>query len=241
MSSIWGYYEHSPFVDVSCRIQFPAILTIGRELPASFQERLRHDYPLFQATQDRQGYRLGSQDMRHTIVLTPDSLIVMTGQYAGWPSFESRVSAAVSALEACYHPAFCSRASVRFQGLLRPMRCGLAKIQWATLINPKMLGPFALPGHKGQLQGSRHEVVMSLLDSSDRFRLTHGFVEVRDPSQTNQPGEPAYLLDQDYFTTQRLEWGSLMATLDRFEREAGQFFKLCVSDQFHQAMVPKAA
>jgi hypothetical protein len=57
----------------------------------------------------------------------------------------------------------------------------------------------------------------------------------------NQPGEPAYLLDQEYFTTQRLEWTTLMTTLDRLEQETGQFFRLCVTDQFHQAMVPKAA
>lgn len=241
MTSTWGQYKHSPLLDVGCRIQFPAVLTIGRELPASFQERLRQDYPLFQATQDRRGYRFSSQDSLHSIVLTPDSLAVMTGQYDGWRTFQSRVSAAVSALDACYQPAFCARASLRFQGLLRPVRYGIKKMQWAGLINAKLLGPFSLPGLKGDLQGSRHEVVLALPNSQDRFRLTHGFVEVRPPNQANQPGEPAYLLDQDYFTTQRLEWAALMAVLDRFEQEAGQFFRLCVSDQLHQAMAPKAA
>ncbi|MBL8051925.1 MAG: hypothetical protein JNK03_01025, partial [Nitrospira sp.] len=74
---------------------------------------------------------------------------------------------------------------------------------------------------------------MTLPESTDRFRLTHGFVQYRDAKQANQPGTPAYLLDQDYFTTQRVEWDTLMATLDRFEQEAGQFFQLCVTDQFH--------
>ncbi len=32
-----------------------------------------------------------------------------------------------------------------------------------------------------------------------------------------------------------------MATLDRFEQEAGQVFQLCVTGHFHQAMGPKAA
>ena len=135
----------------------------------------------------------------------------------------------------------CSRASVRFQGLLRPKSYGLTKIQWASLINAKVLGPFSLPGQNGQLQGSRHEVVVTLPPSSNRFRLVHGFVEAREPGQANQPGEPAYLLDQDYFTTQRVEWATLMATLEEFEQEAGRFFRLCVTDQLHQAMVAKAA
>jgi hypothetical protein len=59
--------------------------------------------------------------------------------------------------------------------------------------------------------------------------------------KNRQPGSPAYLLDQGYFTTQRLDWTALTATLDRFEQEAGQFSQLCLTDHFHQAMVPKAA
>jgi uncharacterized protein (TIGR04255 family) len=106
---------------------------------------------------------------------------------------------------------------------------------------PTCSGPFRFPGHKGHLQGSRHDVVVSLPDSSDRFRLVHGFVQYREANQANQPGEPAYLLDQDYFTTQQQDWTGVFPTLNRFEQEAGQFFRLCVTDQFHQAMVPKAA
>jgi uncharacterized protein (TIGR04255 family) len=241
MTSRWGQYEHSPFLSVTCQIQFPVILTISRELPASFQEQLRKDYPLFQPIQDRQGYRLADREHQREILLLPDSLAVMTGHYPGWQDFRAQISAAMSALQACYGPAWCTRATLRFQGLLRPALCGLKKIQWASLINPKVLGPFSLPGQKGQLQGSRHDVVVGLPGSSDRFRLVHGFVQYREATQPNQPGEPAYLLNQDYFTTQQQEWADIFSTLDRFEEGAGQFFQLCVTDHFRQAMVPKAA
>ena len=241
MNPVWEQSTHSPLLSVTCQIQFPMILKINQELPASFQEQLRKDYPLFQPTQNRRGYRLASQDNEHEILLLPDSLAVRTSRYTGWPPFQVQVSEAVRALLASYEPAFCTRAGLRFQSLLRPSLYGFTKIQWAALITAKVLGPFSLPGHKGQLQGSRHEVVVTLPESSDRFRLTHGFVQYRDAGQPNQPGVPAYLLDQDYFTTQRVEWADLPLTLDRFEREAGQFFRLCVMDQFHQAMVGKAA
>ena len=110
-----------------------------------------------------------------------------------------------------------------------------------SLCAPATTDRYSLPGLKSELQGSRHEVVLALPNSQDRFRLTHGFVEIRPPNQANQSGEPAYLLDQDYFTTQQLEWAAVFSTLDRFELEAGQFFRLCVTDQFHQAMIAKAA
>ena len=241
MNSAWGQYHHSPFLTVLCHLQFPPILTISRDLPAAFQEKLRKDFPLFQPTQDRRGYRLGSQDGADAIILTSDSLVVSTNHYSGWQEFQMSIAAAVDALQSCYEPVFCARTSLRFQGLLRPTRYGLTNIQWASLINAKVLGPFSLPGQKGQLQGSRHEVVVTLPPGTNRFRLAHGFVEVREPGQAAQPGEPAYLLDQDYFTTQQVEWHALMATLEQFEQEAGEFFRLCVSDHLHQAMMQKAA
>lgn len=241
MNLVWEQSTHSPLLSVSCQVQFPMIVKISRELPASFQEQLRKDYPLFQPTQDRRGYRLDSQDNDREIILLPDSLTVMTTRYTGWPAFQAQLSEAVRVLQASYEPAFCTRINLRFQNLLRPILYGFTKIQWAALIDAKVLGPFGIPGHKGHLQGSRHEVVVTLPDGSDRFRLTHGFVQYREANQTNQPGTPAYLLDQDYFTTQRVEWDMLMPTLERFELDAGQFFRLCVTDQFHQAMVDKAA
>lgn len=240
MSSAWEQYHHSPFLTVACRLQFPPILTINRELPAVFQEKLRKYFPLFQPTQDRRGYRLGTQDGADEILLTSESLVLSTTRFSGWREFQENMTAAVETLRTCYEPAFCARASLRFQWLIRPLRYGLTKIQWASLINAKMLGPFSLPGQKGQLQGSRHEVVVTLPPSSNRFRLVHGFVEVREPGQVNQPGEPAYLLDQDYFTTQRVEWDTLMGTVEQFEQEAGRFFRLCVTDHL-QALMQKAA
>lgn len=241
MNSTWEQSPHSPLLSVTCQVQFPTILKINQELPASFQEQLRKDYPLFQPTQDRRGYRLASQRNDQEILLLPDSLTVMTSHYPGWAQFQTQIAGAVRALQTCYEPAFCARTNLRFQNLLRPALYGFTKIQWAALMNAKVLGPFSIPGHKGQLQGSRHDVVMSLPDTSHRFRLIHGFVQYRDAGQANQPGGPAYLLDQDYFTTQQLDWTTLSSTLDRFEQEAGRFFRLCVTDQFHQAMVGKAA
>lgn len=241
MNPAWEQSTHSPLLSVSGQMQFPVILKIGQELPAPFQEQLRKDYPLFQPTQDRRGYRLANQETMREILLLPDSLVVITGRYAGWADFRTQISSAINALQVCYEPAFCTRANLRFQSLLRPALYGFTKIQWAALINAKALGPFSLPGHKGQLQGSRHEVVVTMPDSSNRFRLTHGFVQYREAKQANQPGEPAYLLDLDYFTTQRVEWNDVLSTLDRFEQEAGQFFRLCVTEQFHQAMVGKVA
>ena len=129
MKSLWGQYKHSPFLSVTCQVQFPVILKISRELPASFQEQLRKDYPLFQPTQDRRGYRLANQETLREILLLPDSLNVMAGRYAGWTDFRTQISSAMNALQACYEPAFCARADLRFQNVLRPALYGFTKIQ----------------------------------------------------------------------------------------------------------------
>lgn len=129
MNPAWEQARHSPLLSVTCQVQFPVILKVSKELPASFQEQLRKDYPLFQPTQDRRGYRLASQDNDQEILLLPDSLAVTTSRYTGWPPFQAQASSAVRALQACYEPAFCARANLRFQSLLRPTLYGFTKIQ----------------------------------------------------------------------------------------------------------------
>jgi uncharacterized protein (TIGR04255 family) len=227
--------------DVICQLTFPDILAIAAEAPAAFQGKVRKDYPIFQVTQDRRGYTFSNQDRTWQIVLTQDSVAVVATQYAGWAGFRKTILDVSSAFQDVYQPPFFSRVGLRFRSLFRPSQFGVAKPDWKTLINPKVLGPFSIPEVAGQVQGSRHEIVMTFAPGQDRFRLIHGFVSVMDQGSNGKPGETSYLLDQDYFSIQQVACSDAAAKLDHFEREAGRFFGLCVLDTLHQAMAPKAA
>ena len=237
----WSHYQKSPVADVICQLTFPDILSIAGEAPAAFQGQVRKDYPLFQLMQDRRGYTFSNQDRTWQIVLTQNSVAVVTTRYAGWVVFRKTIVEVSSAFQNVYQPPFFTRIGLRFRSLFRPSQFGVAKPDWKTLINAKVLGPFSIPEVAGQVQGSRHEVVMTLPTGQDRFRLIHGFVSVMDQGSNGKPGEPSYLVDQDYFSIQQVACSDAAAKLDHFERQAGRFFGLCVLDPLHQALVPKAA
>lgn len=236
-----GLYQKSPLMDVTCQLNFPDILKISSEPPAAFQDKMRKDYPLFQVTQDRRGYTLVSTDRAWQIVLTQGSLALISRAYSGWKDYRDKIATASAALEDCYQPSFLSRVGLRYRSFIRPSQFGIGNQDWASLINTQILGPFSVPEVQGDLQGSQHQVVMALSGGHDRFRLSHGFVVVTDSAQIATTGERSYQIDQDYFTMQQLGRPEALEKLDAFEREAGRFFRLCISETLHQTMVPKAA
>ncbi len=239
----WSRYKHSPMVEVTCQVQFPDILTIVTAPPAAFQNHIRADYPLFQMTQDRRGYVFARQDRQAHVALSASALTVTAASFDKWGWMRDGFSTVESAFRTAYSPSSYHRTSVRFRSLIRPRAYGISTLEWLKLINGKILGPFEIPFVNGTLASSRHEVVMELAggNRSDRFHLTHGFVTVTEPSKPGGAGEPGYLLDQHYFTTESLAPEQVATRLDRFSEEAAKFFRLCILDGLHHAMAPIAA
>lgn len=240
-SSGWDRKRRQPFSDVTCQLNFPDILTIASAPPAAFQDAIRMEYPLFQLASDRRSYSFSTADRQSEVILTQGSVGLVTKSYLDWPTYRHQMQAVATALEQVYHPPFFARVGLRYRSLLRPSQYGIAAPNWMELINPKVLGPFSIPEVQGELQGSQHQVVMTLGKGPDRFRLTHGFVMVTDANLKEKPGEISYLLDQDYFTLQQCSRTEALIRLDRFECEAERFFNVCVTERWHRALPLQAA
>lgn len=239
----WDRYANSPFAEVTCQLNFPDILTITSTSPAAFQEAIRAEYPLFQPTQDRLGYIFSRQDRQGHIALTQNTLSITSASFAGWVQLRKTCAEVEAAFRGVYGPAPYRRTGLRYRSLFRPYAYGITQLEWGTLINAKVLGPFAVPNVDGMLHGSRHEIAMTCPGGggADRFRLIHGFVTVTDPSRRERSGEPGYLLEQEYFTTAPLSPEHVPEQLDRFNGEALRFFRLCILEPLHRSMAPAAA
>ena len=44
------FYLKAPLIQVTCQLTFPPLLTIEKELPAAFQERVRFPFPVARET-----------------------------------------------------------------------------------------------------------------------------------------------------------------------------------------------
>lgn len=239
----WTRYTKSPIVEVTCQLHFPDLLTIPASPPAAFQDKVRARYPHFAPTQDRRGYVFSRHDRQEYVTLTQNTLAVTLTAFSEWAEFRAACAGVETAFRTVYGSAVYTRTTLRYRSLFRPQAYGIAPLEWDQLINAAALGPLALPGMTGTLQGSRHDLVLALpdADGTDRFRLVHGFVTVTEPAQGRPSGEPGYLLEQEYFSIDPLQPQQLAPRLDRFNQEAARFFKHCVLEQLHTAMLPLAA
>jgi uncharacterized protein (TIGR04255 family) len=121
-------YGKNPLVEVICQLRFPPILRIDSELPAVYQERIRHQYPLFRQarTLDQQlgvpkeiaeklaidlgqvapgaSYEFVSADENWTVSLTRNFLALSTRKYERWEQFTDQLQHPLQSLIDVYKP-----------------------------------------------------------------------------------------------------------------------------------------
>jgi uncharacterized protein (TIGR04255 family) len=129
-------YEKNPLEEVICQLRFPPILRIDTEIPAAYQERIRHEFPLFTESQDEES-RLGippeiarflsgeiqvrvgkssqflSADKKWMVTLTRDFMALSTPNYERWERFKERLRKPFDALVSYYQPVFFTRVGLR--------------------------------------------------------------------------------------------------------------------------------
>lgn len=233
-------YQKNPLIDVSCEFRFPTILRIGSQSPAGFQDQVRKDFPAFGIAPGSRAYNFTSDDQRWQIWLDKDVLRVVARTYDRWESFRSKIEAPFHALCAEYAPPFFTRVGLRYRNLVRRSALGVSDEDWGALLNPQLVGQTTWPGLKGEIRGSRAEVLMRLSTGQDHLRILHGLVTPDDPGN-GQAGEVAYLIDHELFADGKTGIEDSLQKIEAFHHEAGQLFRGCVTDRLREVMVPQAA
>ena len=120
-------YMAPAVIETICQLRFPAILSIGAQEPAAFQERIRGDYPRYQLNQDRpaprvvgantpnptletqkpiNNYTFLSEDNRWKVNLTSGFIALSTVGYTRWEDFAGRLDKVLAEFIEIYHPAW---------------------------------------------------------------------------------------------------------------------------------------
>lgn len=249
------YRRHS-LDEVICQLRFPSILRIDAEVPADFQDRIRHEYPLFEEQRSleqtmeippeisklmglelqlgggKQGYKFSSNDNAWEVVLTRDFLALTTKTYERWEDFRTHLNAPLAALLDIYKPDSFSRIGLRYKNVIRKTNLGLKDKEWAELLQPHIAGELSST-IAPSIQKTGHESVMTLEGGIGQVRFRHGMPVVKEGTESR------YVIDSDFFSDEKMEVANAMERLDRFHREAGRLFRWCISDQLHSAMEPQ--
>ena len=248
-------YRKNPLELVICQLRFPAILRIGSEPPAAFQEAIRAEYPLFRevasinvpsdvppevATLVRNlgagapgTYDFLSADEQWSVGLTRDFVALTSRSYTRWEEFRARLKSVIDVVVDEYSPPFFTRVGLRYQDAICPISMELGERDWRKLISPYILGELSVEAVANAAAEATRTLVMRVPGGTVRIR--HGLGERRD---TN---ESCYIIDADFFTDERTGVNEAIQTLAVFNRNAGRFYRWCITDKLHDALGPDPA
>ena len=251
-------YKKNPLSQVIAQLQFPPVLSIAAAEPAVFQERIRASYPLYlqesavvppaevanllnrlNLTPPLSAMRhvFSTEDERRAASLARDFLALEDKKYWHWEEFRREMALLQQALEDTYHPAFYSRVGLRYVDIINRRALGLPQAEWASLINPTLLGLLGDPQLRQEVGESVSVTTLAVPEiHGGTIRLRHGLraIDANDASR-----ELAYTIDVDLFTQERTSANDVAGTLDVFNRVAGNLFRWAITSELSQALEPK--
>ncbi len=249
-------YAKNPLVEVISQLRFPTVLTIEAELPAKFQEKLRADYPVFDDGSSSGASELippdiarffgaqfgiaaarvfafGSSDGVWKVNLNREFVAISCTKYQKWDDFRARLLSVLEHLDNIYSPSFYTRVGLRYRNVIDREGLGLGEVPWRDLFETHLAAELASDMADSVLH-NQHQLLVELPDKEGRVRILHGIV------QQPQKPEQVYVIDDDFFTEERVEKSDAAKTLDTFNRHSGGLFRSFIKEELHRAMGPDA-
>src|SRR3989304_2154776 len=168
-------YSTNPLKEVICQLRFPTILEVSAQSPASFQNQLRKNYPLYKLQDPIAGlpkevadilavlpvpkpaqqpvHKFLTEDERRFISLSADFLALTETNYQRWERFEEEMENAEQAFRGIYEPSFYTRIGLRYQNVIDREELKLQDHPWSDLLNPSVIGELGAPEIAAQVEG----------------------------------------------------------------------------------------
>lgn len=256
-------YAKNPLAEVSARFKFNPILKIDTSAPAEFQEAIRAEYPiyqreivgaalppdmpaavrnmvkpLFESGQGQAQHAFSSEDQHWRIILSRDSLVLMTKHYSEWSDFERRLKRVRAAFEAGYQPTRYRELHLRYINVIQRSKIGVADKSWAELLNPYIAGELAyddIAQYVDKLSRQLH----CKLDDNGSFLWLKTALATQQGQQNNR--ELAFVIDNDFHThaTAPTESSNVDSIFQRFNGHSRDVFQWAILPALHEAMGPK--
>jgi len=253
-------YKRNPLEQVICQLRFPPILKIDAEIPAEFQDKVRKDYPNFSEISEwkkvgipravkgqippealrqvlqppgNKNYEFSSENGQWQVNLTRTFIALTADNYERWEEFKDKLVDPLDALIAVYSPAHFSRIGLRYINVIRRSVLDLGDVSWSDLLQPYVLGILSSPGVGEHVQNFENRYEIRLSDGESVARVTTGFVQHVDD------GEIGYMIDNDFYNTDKTSLDAAIEKLDYFNKRASRLIQWCITDRLHQAMEPQ--
>ena len=240
--------ENAPLAEVVCQVRFPPILRIRAEEPTAFQERVRGQFPLIDlehafvlhvpdpgaketpSAEPRASiFRFHTPDKQTTISLAADFYAVSATVYSHWRDFARVLDMAHQATMQVYRPSYATRVGLRYVNRLTFQNTRTQTID-------ELLGVLRreLTAHiHNPAWGNAVEMRCRLVLLDGPARLTVGTV-FEAPE-----GEPAFVLDLDYFEEGQLNLDSMIERCTRYNEAIYRAFRWSIRDDKLDVFKPR--
>lgn len=255
-------YAKCPLTEVVCQLRFPVILSIDKELPASFQELIRADYPEYNSNIERQqqvdfvatpagvitqpaiqqenmNHCFTSADGKWRVNLTSSFLALSTSAYETWEDFRDRLWLPVTALTQCYNPAYYTRVGLRYVDVYNRVKLGLQGTPWKDLLHEQILGMAAAPDNESDIQTINQYTEIKLDEYDAMMRIITNFGAT--PENPAQPLQDVFIVDTDTYSLRRFPIGKVGVEdcLDFMHDNSTNYGRWMVTPKLFEAMEPE--
>lgn len=237
-------YIKSTLREVIFQVRFPKIIKLMKEAPASFQEQIMADYPIYSIQQNETVVELNGKPQQqmnennHSFIsssgktkinLTSSFLAVSTLEYQRWEKFKNEIEEALKKFNACYTIPGIQRIGLRYQNIIFRSQLGLEDKPWADLLDASVLGPLATRDDI-----SSYKTVFELRNSDNCFTNRH--YELVKERSTN---ELAMKLDCDYYYSGFFKKEDVPVLSDKLHELSQQFIAESHKEELLTAMQPQ--
>jgi len=253
-------YRKNPLIQVVCQLRFPRILSISKDAPVDFQERIRKIYPIYNVSIEQQqqvvfefgtdkspiiaqnesinNYSFLSDDRIWQINLTSTFLSLSTSQYKRWEDFYYHLQEPLDVLNEIYHPAFFERIGLRYVDAFRRSILGISmETPWTEFINSFALGFLSNNDISAEIKGYSATSDVDLGNNAmARIITSTGFV---GNIMFQQNPELSFIVDSDLFFTSKKNLDEVEASLNHLHAHANRIIRSIITDRLHQAMEPE--
>ena len=250
-------YRNNQLAEVVCQLRFPEILTIQANLPVDFQEMIRNEFPVYtlrkeipapkisgmpgnmsiEKQQPINNYQFASTDGIWRVNLTSKFISLACTAYTSWEEFAAKLDKPLVAFIKTYKPAHFERVGLRYVNFISRRDLGLEGVPFAELISPCYLGPL------NEEDVAEAAVLRCSVDTEMNLRSGCRLKVHAGPGLVKKAGmhdqEVKFIFDQDLYMMGTIPVNASVGALQTLHAQAWPVFRGAVTDQLHDAMLPR--
>jgi len=240
-------YPHNFLKNVICRLDFPMILRLEKERPATFQERIKEKFPKINEavvhsaqiqTSDSPTIRLDdailqweffTRNEEKKLTLQKNFLLLEDREFQDFGEFKEYFKMGFDALNTLYTPSVFIRLGLRYQNLLEPKLNKPNPFEWKGFVQDHLI--CYLNQHRSNLLRDTHS--LTLRTDNGHVILQWG---IHNPDFPAPVTKSMFYLDIDCYLRDDIDQSGVMDVLGRLNVNAVDIFEQSIGDLWRQEM-----